>query len=66
MIDTWKNININNHVWVPKNSFYFIDNSQAKENAIHRISYLAKVRGKGYRDIQAKDYSTSRLVPNKK
>jgi hypothetical protein len=30
-------------------------------DAIYRISYLAKVRGKGYRDPQAKDYGTSRL-----
>jgi len=27
--------------------------------AIYRISYLAKTRGKGYRDPQAKDYETS-------
>ena len=31
--------------------------------AIYRISYLAKTRGKGYRDPQAKDYETSRLKP---
>jgi len=31
--------------------------------AIDRISYLAKTRGKGYRDPQAKDYGTSRLKP---
>jgi len=29
-------------------------------DVIYRISYLAKVRGKGYRSQQAKDYGASR------
>lgn len=37
------------------------DDNETRLNAIYRISYLAKVRGKGYRDIQAKDYGASRL-----
>ena len=43
--------------------FYFIDKDDNKTrlDAIYRLSYLAKIRGKGYRDTQAKDYQTSRL-----
>ena len=44
--------------------YYYIDKnnySKVRLDAIYRISYLAKVRGKGYRDPQAKDYGTSRL-----
>jgi len=51
---------------VPK-PFYFIDKhnfEDKRKKVIHRLSYLAKVRGKGYRSSQAKDYSTSRLRPN--
>jgi hypothetical protein len=32
-----------------------------REDIILRVSYLAKVRGKRYRDVQTKDYQTSRL-----
>jgi len=48
---------------VPK-PFYFIDKhnyEEKRKEVIYRLSYLAKVRGKGYRSPQAKDYSTSRL-----
>jgi hypothetical protein len=44
--------------------YKYIDKHNLKkerQEAIYRISYLAKVRGKGYRDPQAKDYGTSRL-----
>jgi len=61
-------------VWVPKKKlktdrgcFYYIDkNNHDEERAetIHRLSYLAKTRGKGYKDIQAKNYSVSRLKLN--
>jgi len=45
------------------NPYYFVDkNNQGKRlDALYRVSYFAKVRGKGYRDSQTKDYSTSRL-----
>ena len=49
-----------------KHPYYFIDKHNYKEvraEAIYRISYLAKIRGKRYRDPQAKDYQTSRLKP---
>ncbi len=51
--------------YVPK-PFYYIDKHNADTKlpeTVRRISYLAKVRGKGYRDRQAKDYSASRLNP---
>ena len=44
--------------------YYYIDKNNLKArrlDAIYRVSYLAKVRGKGCRDQQAKDYATSRL-----
>jgi len=44
--------------------YYYIDKNNLKAkrlDAIYRVSYLAKVRGKGNRDQQAKDYATSRL-----
>jgi len=46
------------------NPFYYIDKNNLKTKrleAIDRVSYLAKVRSKGHRDEQAKDYATSRL-----
>ena len=61
--ETWLD---NGHMPVIKNPFYFIDKGNCKEErakAIDRLSYLAKTRGKGYRDPQAKDYGSSRLKP---
>ena len=52
------------HMPTISNPFYYIDkkNLETKRlEAIYRVSYLAKVRGKGYRDEQAKDSGTSRL-----
>lgn len=51
--------------YVPKNCYYNVErnNHQQVQAAIWRISYLAKGRGKGYRPIQTKDYSTSRIEP---
>lgn len=46
------------------NAFYYIDKHNVKTillDAFYRLSYFAKVRGKGRRDEQAKDYSASRL-----
>jgi len=58
------------HGYMPTISkpYYYIDKNNHKERrleAIYRVSYLAKVRGKGYRDEQAKDYQTSRLKLSK-
>ncbi|MDW3056619.1 MULTISPECIES: YagK/YfjJ domain-containing protein [Vibrio] len=51
------------HLYTPKNCYYDIKGNdfQAKQQAIYRLSYQAKARGKGYRAKQAKDYGTSRL-----
>ena len=54
----------NGYIPMIKHPYYFIDKHNYKEvraEAIYRISYLAKIRGKRYRDPQAKDYQTSRL-----
>lgn len=57
---TWLKISGNKATRV-QNPFYDIKNNDVKQDAINRISYLCKVRGKGYRPKQSKDYSTSRL-----
>jgi hypothetical protein len=52
------------HCPVIKHPYYFIDKhnlEDERKKVIKRVSYLAKTRGKGYRNPQAKDYSTSRL-----
>ena len=52
------------HAPVIKNPFYYIHKhnlEDERKRAIERLSYLAKIRGKGYRNPQAKDYQTSRL-----
>ena len=50
--------------WRPENNYSNMNkgDKQAISNTVYRISYLAKARGKGYRNEQAKDYSTSRLT----
>lgn len=58
---TWKAVQHKNHVPVIPKPYHFINSPKSKADAIYRISYLAKTRGKGYRDPQAKDYSTSRI-----
>ena len=59
------------HCYVPKKKtkdergcFYYINKDNYKDeraDAIERLSYLAKTRGKGYKGKQAKNYSVSRL-----
>lgn len=51
--------------WKPKNCYYNIarDQHEQLQNAIFRLSYLAKGRGKGYKPSQTKNYSTSRIKP---
>lgn len=57
----WEGTANNNYVPIVKNPFYFVDNEQLAQEAIYRVSYLAKTRGKGYRDNQVKDYQCSRM-----
>jgi len=57
----------NGHCQKPDNCFYYIEKKNLEEErakAIYRLSYLAKTRGKGHRNPQAKDYQTSRLKLN--
>ncbi|PKG39145.1 hypothetical protein [Psychromonas sp. Urea-02u-13] len=49
------------HVPTIRNPYYFIDNTEQRAEAIYRLSYLAKARGKTARPSQTKDYSTSRI-----
>ncbi len=51
--------------FTPKNCYYLITRSTGKNygECFERLSYLAKERGKGYRDKTANDYSTSRIRP---
>lgn len=61
IIETWERICEGNTVHIPKQCFYLIADADTKAKAIYRVSYLAKVRGKGYRPNQSKDYGASRL-----
>lgn len=51
--------------WIPEKCYLNIrrGNHDEQEEAVYRISYLAKGRGKGYRQSQTKDYGTSRIKP---
>jgi len=62
IMQKWELTNPSNH-HMPhiKKPYYFIDNDDVLADAVYRLSYLAKTRGKGYRPKQVKDYSTSRL-----
>lgn len=56
---------IHGHVPVVQNPYFNINQSNHEtemQNAIKRISYMAKLRGKGYRKPQTKDYNVSRLL----
>ena len=58
-------------IWEGMNGFYannrkpylFVDDAQKRLEALNRLSYLCKGRGKGYRKAQTKDYGMSRLKP---
>lgn len=49
--------------YFPNNCYYNIKRSDYKsiQDAIWRISYLAKARGKGYKPDKTKNYGTSRI-----
>ena len=60
--ETWQSINPASTVYYPASYYYFVDTEATKRDLVYRISYLAKARGKGYRDDQVKDYQCSRLA----
>jgi len=65
LIKKMKEAWIHGHVPVVENPYYNINQSNYStemQNAIKRISYMAKSRGKGYRKPQSKDYNVSRLI----
>ena len=62
----WCALHKSHSVWFLGKAGYFIDNEETKADCVYRLSYLAKGRGKGYRDAQVKDYSTSRLIAPKR
>jgi len=59
--DAWEDETGAYHVPTIPRPFYFGNVETIAEDVIYRVSYLAKARGKGYRDKQAKDYQTSRM-----
>ncbi|MDQ7003980.1 MAG: inovirus-type Gp2 protein [Ghiorsea sp.] len=62
IMTTWEAIDPSSHSMpYVKKPFYYIESSEDLADAVYRLSYLAKTRGKGYRPEQVKDYSTSRL-----
>lgn len=63
--DTWSSINPVNTAYFPRNQYYFVDCSTVKHDLVYRMSYLAKVRGKGYRDKDTNDFFCSNLPKRK-
>jgi hypothetical protein len=57
----WEDITGAYHMPVIPNPFYFVQDAQTMQEAVYRFSYLAKVRGKGYRQPQTNDFSCSRM-----
>jgi len=51
--------------FTPKNCYTMIerDKPETYQKAFYRISYLAKSRGKGYKDTTANNFSVSRIKP---
>lgn len=60
--ETWERVKVGNTAHIPKSCFYNVVDFETKLQAVERLSYLAKQRGKGYRPPQTKDYGTSRLT----
>lgn len=46
-----------------KRTYHFVDDHKTRLEAMYRLSYLCKARGKGVREAQTKDYGMSRLTP---
>ena len=60
--DTWVSLKAGNSVHIPKRCFYNVVDAVTKYEAVQRLSYLSKQRGKGYRPKQTNDYGNSRLI----
>lgn len=48
---------------IPENCYILVVDEDSEAAAIHRASYLAKGRGKGYRPDGARDFDCSRIKP---
>lgn len=61
--DVWEN-QIQGFQYTPKNCYYnlYRNDYGSIQSAIWRISYLAKVKSKGCKLAQTKNYSTSRII----
>lgn len=59
--DAWEDLTGTFTVWHVKRPFYLVDSDDIMREAIYRLSYLAKPRGKGYRPPQTKDFQCSRM-----
>jgi len=69
LIRKMKDVWVHGNVSYVKKPYFNINHSNYEtemQNAIYRISYLAKSKTKGYRKPQTKDYSFSRLVNSRK
>lgn len=54
------------HFSKPQNPYYYIDSPEIMQEAVFRLSYLAKVNTKGKRKPEAHDYGCSRIGKNYK
>jgi len=61
IISAWSKPTGGYHAQNVKRPFYLVDSDYIVQEAIYRVSYLAKTRGKGYRSEQTKDYQCSRM-----
>ena len=63
VIQIWSEITDGNTCWIPAHPYHNVarNDCDSLQEAVYRISYLAKARGKGYSPPQTKDYSTSRI-----
>lgn len=63
--ECWEDETGAHHVPYIPHRYHFVDSKETLAKVIFRISYLAKARGKGYRDKQAKDFQCSRMKDEK-
>jgi hypothetical protein len=56
---TWTRINAAFNMPKIENPLHQLDSDKARQDAIYRISYMAKAGTKGIRDLRANDFGTS-------
>lgn len=62
----WENMG-NPKPYTPKNCYYFMKRTDNDiiDSCMYRVSYLAKMRGKGYKPKHVRDFSSSRVSIDK-